>query len=155
MGNRAVITTAPFSLDNVGIYLHWNGGIESVEAFCAAARELGFRAPDPNGDVSYGFARLVGLICLFFDITTGTSVGVDVCRNLDCDGDNGVFLIGKDWQIVGHLPGSDCRKPVKPPKNEDPEKTHAVRSRLVIGARLVATTFKTVEPSQGTTKKAA
>lgn len=30
MGNRAVITTTD---QRIGIYLHWNGGKDSVEAF--------------------------------------------------------------------------------------------------------------------------
>jgi len=43
MGNRAVITTAPYSTSNVGIYVHWNGGRASVEGFLKACRELGYR----------------------------------------------------------------------------------------------------------------
>ena len=34
MGNRCVITTREdFDNDGIGIYLHWNGGRDSVEAF--------------------------------------------------------------------------------------------------------------------------
>ena len=40
MGNRAVITTRkagvnPANSDATGVYLHWNGGRDSVEAFLA------------------------------------------------------------------------------------------------------------------------
>ena len=34
MGNRAVITTEKnFENNGVGVYLHWNGGYDSVSAF--------------------------------------------------------------------------------------------------------------------------
>lgn len=99
MGNRAVITTAPFDEKNVGIYVHWNGGKASIEGFLRAAKELGYRSP--GYDKAYSFAGLTGLIWSFLG-TDGYSIGVDVCGNLDCDnGDNGVYLIGPEWEIVG------------------------------------------------------
>lgn len=99
MGNRAVITTAPFKSTNIGVYLHWNGGRASVEGFLLACKELGFR--DPVGDPQYGFAYLCHAIATFFD-ASGTSLGVAACKNLDCDnGDNGVYLIDRNWEIVG------------------------------------------------------
>jgi len=45
MGNRAVITASELQTVGVGIYLHWNGGPESVLAFLDVARERGFRDP--------------------------------------------------------------------------------------------------------------
>lgn len=99
MGNRAVITTAPYSDSNVGIYVHWNGGRASVEGFLAAAKELDYRSPE--GDRAYGLAGLAGLIWSYLG-TDGLSVGIDQCKHLDTDnGDNGVYLIGGDWEIVG------------------------------------------------------
>jgi hypothetical protein len=101
MGNRAVITIAPYSDDDVGIYLHWNGGSDSVEAFLKAAKEMGFRSP--GTDPAYCMARLTQTIANYFGITD-TSIGIGVCKSLDCDnGDNGVFLIGGDWEIVGRM----------------------------------------------------
>ena len=35
MGNRAVIASATEKEKGIGIYVHWNGGVESVEAFLA------------------------------------------------------------------------------------------------------------------------
>lgn len=108
MGNRAVITTAPFNAKNVGIYLHWNGGRDSVEAFLKAAKELGYR--DPTTDTEYGMARLIGLICLYFGHDSDTSIGVGRCDQLDCDnGDNGTYLIGPGWTIAGrkHFRGTE------------------------------------------------
>ncbi len=135
MGNRAVITTAPFNKNNIGIYLHWNGGRSSVEGFLAAARELEFR--DPAGDTGYAFARLASLICLFFGLTQSTSVGVDQCKNLDCDGDNGVYLVGENWQIVG-------RKNHVYEEQIQEGQADAIRRKLVITARLCETACKDV-----------
>lgn len=101
MGNRAVITTKEKSL---GVYLHWNGGRDSVEAFLAVCKKLGHRPPE---DDCYGFARLCQVIGNFFGGTT--SIGVDKLENLDCDnGDNGVYII-ENWEIVGreHHSGSE------------------------------------------------
>lgn len=95
MGNRAVITTNQ-NLNETGIYLHWNGGRDSVEAFLAYCKLKGYRTPE---DDSYGWAYLTGVITNFFG--DGLSCGVDSCKNLDCDNwDNGVYII-KDWLIVG------------------------------------------------------
>jgi len=99
MGNRAVITASksPFAAGScdTGIYLHWNGGRDSIEAFLAYCKLQGFREP-PD---SYGLARLVQVIANFFG--GGLSIGVDKCCNLDCDNwDNGLYQI-KGWEIVG------------------------------------------------------
>ena len=40
MGNRAVITFSGSRSTGVGIYLHWNGGLESVLAFLDAVRSV-------------------------------------------------------------------------------------------------------------------
>ena len=85
MGNRAVITTP----DNpVGIYVHWNGGIESVLGFTHAAQALGVRSP--TSDPTYFLARLSQIIGNFFGGTT--SVGVGLVSKLDSS-DNGVWVV--------------------------------------------------------------
>lgn len=95
MGNRAVIAC---NEDGIGIYLHWNGGRDSVEAFLEYCRLKGYR--DPIYDESYAFARLTQVIANYFGGTT--SIGIGLCRNLDCDNyDNGLYLIGRGWKIVG------------------------------------------------------
>lgn len=99
MGNRAVITASQVPKKGFGIYLHWNGGIESVQAFLDVAKARGFR--DPSYDESYGMARLCGLIHEFFGVDTDTSLGIGTLDKLDCDNyDNGVYVIGKDWKIL-------------------------------------------------------
>lgn len=101
MGNRAVITAFNDKFENnydkngIGIYLHWNGGRDSIEGFLTYCKLKGYRSPT---DDNYGWARLTQVIANFFGGTL--SVGVDICDNLDCtNGDNGVYLI-KDWIIV-------------------------------------------------------
>ena len=96
MGNRAVITTKEnFENNGVGVYLHWNGGYDSVSAFLKYCELKGYRSPDKD---CYGFARLCQVIGNFFG--GSTSLGIDTVDKLDCDNyDNGVYII-KDWKIV-------------------------------------------------------
>lgn len=99
MGNRAVITASTDHTKGVGIYLHWNGGAESVLAFLDTAKQLGYRSP--NMDETYGMARLCGLICLFMGVRDNTGIGIGDLSQLDCDNyDNGVFVVGNDWQVI-------------------------------------------------------
>jgi len=96
MGNRAVITTFDNEELSIGVYLHWNGGRDSVEAFLKYCELKGYRCPEND---SYGWARLCQVIGNFFGGTT--SIGIDTIDNLDCDNwDNGMYII-KNWQIVG------------------------------------------------------
>lgn len=100
MGNRAVITTSrakdPQTSDDLGIYLHWNGGRDSVEAFLTYCRLRGFRRPEED---NYGWARLCQVIANYLG-PDGLSIGIDKCCNLDCDNyDNGVYVI-ENWRIV-------------------------------------------------------
>lgn len=95
MGNRAVITTVGAKEDDIGVYLHWNGGVESVEAFLTYCDLKGFRSPETD---CYGFAYLCTVIGNFFG--DGLSLGVEKVGCLDTDNyDNGVYYI-KDWKIV-------------------------------------------------------
>ena len=93
MGNRAVITTPD---KKIGVYLHWNGGRDSVEAFLTYCKLQNFRCPE---DDDYGWARLCQVIGNTFG--GGYSVGIDRYEVLDTDnGDNGVYII-KNWEIIG------------------------------------------------------
>ena len=95
MGNRAVITTNK-KLNDIGVYLHWNGGRDSVEAFLAYCDLKGYRKPENDG---YGLAMLINVITNFFG--DGLSCDVNTCSHLDCNNyDNGVYVI-KDWRIIG------------------------------------------------------
>lgn len=93
MGNRAVITT---EAKDLGVYLHWNGGRNSIEGFLLYCKLKGYRAPEND---CYGWARLCQVIGNFFG--GEYSVGIDRYDRLDTDnGDNGTYII-KNWQIVG------------------------------------------------------
>jgi len=109
MGNRAVIAFQDASHnevqpDSVGVYLHWNGGPESVGAFLAAAKELGVRRED-----EYGAARLCQIIGNWFGGTL--SIGIGTCRTMDTDnGDNGTYVVdlkNDGWTIARRIHGSN------------------------------------------------
>jgi len=94
MGNRAIIKTEG---GHIGLYLHWNGGRDSVEAFLTYCKMRGFRSPESDG---YGWARLAQVIGNFFG--GGLSLGIVETGSPD-DGqycDNGAYVI-RDWEIVG------------------------------------------------------
>ena len=91
MGNRAVISNREAWRD-VAIYVHWNGGRPSIEAFLKYAKEKKLRDDD------YGLARLTQIICNFFG--GSLSVGVGNIDRLDTNGDHGVYEIS-NWEIVG------------------------------------------------------
>lgn len=97
MGNRAVITTEARDL---GVYLHWNGGRDSVEAFLKYCDLRGFRPPDSD---EYGWARLCQVIANFMG-ASGLSVGISrytTDKQMD-PGDNGVYVI-RGWEIVDRV----------------------------------------------------
>lgn len=99
MGNRAVITTPD---KRIGVYLHWNGGRDSVEGFLAYCRLKGYR--DPAQDC-YGWARLCQVIGNFFG--GEASIGIDRYETLDRDnGDNGVYVV-EDWRITKRIYAPD------------------------------------------------
>ena len=94
MGNRAVITTKD---KKIGIYLHWNGGRDSVEAFLKYCELKGFRCPEED---NYGWACMCQIIANYFG--DGFCIGIDTFESLEstADYDNGVYII-EDWKIVG------------------------------------------------------
>jgi hypothetical protein len=98
MGNRAVITTLGTNPKRIGLYLHWHGGRDSVEAFLKYAELRQIRKPEC--DDGYFFARLAQIVSNFFGNET-LSVGINTLDRLDCNnGDNGVYYI-QGYEIVG------------------------------------------------------
>lgn len=98
MGNRCTITRPQ---KDVYIYLHWNGGRDSVEAFLEYCRLRNFRSPESD---SYGLARLTQVVANFFG--GGLSIGIGaVGENIKSinPGDNGCYVVGEDWKIVERL----------------------------------------------------
>ena len=102
MGNRAIITTPD---NRVGIYVHWNGGIESVLGFTNAAKVLGVRSPE--SDPSYFLARLGQIIGNFFGGTT--SVGFVSDDEFGIGDDNGVWVV-HGFDDVRQNSGRYCRE---------------------------------------------
>ena len=96
MGNRAIIQTREsYENDGIGIYLHWNGGRDSVEAFLKYCELKGYRPPDQD---HYGWARLCQVIGNFFGGTLSlgiTNFGKDAGEWQD----NGTYIID-GWKIV-------------------------------------------------------
>lgn len=94
MGNRAVITT---NKREVGLYVHWNGGPESICAFLTYAKLFGIRKP--YEDEAYFFARLTQIITNFFG--GQISCGVGMYNHLDRNnGDNGVYIVNNDFSVT-------------------------------------------------------
>lgn len=107
MGNRAIVKQ--FGTD-IGVYLHWNGGRDSVEAFLKYCEMRGFRGFDD----SYGMARFCQVVGNFFG--GGLSLGIErnVYMNANSSpGDNGIYEV-KGWEIVGRYP----KKPFEQRKYE-------------------------------------
>lgn len=104
MGNRATIVSNNKTDLQSAIYLHWNGGRSSVEAFLAYAKAKGVRGA--SYDNEYCMARLAQIIGNFFGGTN--SVGIipyDPIRDREMEaldvGDNGIYIIDNDFNIVG------------------------------------------------------
>lgn len=105
MGNRCTITRPQ---KDVYIYLHWNGGRDSVEAFLEYCRLRNFRSPESD---SYGLARLTQVVANFFG--GGLSIGIGaVGENIKSinPGDNGCYVVGEDWKIVERLFFNDAEQ---------------------------------------------
>ena len=92
MGNRAVIGIKDNDIKKENtpcIYLHWNGGRDSVEGFLEAHHKLGMRGAE---DKPYALARLTQIIA---NAMGGElSIGVGIYSQLDTDNyDNGVYWL--------------------------------------------------------------
>ena len=138
MGNRAVITASTSRTTGVGIYVHWNGGLESVLAFLHVAKERGYR--DPAYDTTYAMARLCGLVCEFFGLKSSISVGIGQLKELDCNNrDNGVYVIGAGWTIKSRWGGgSDLSKTLEALTTAQRETYDSVVKQLTEGVEVAA-----------------
>lgn len=89
MGNRSIVTFKGDDMCNTGVYLHWNGGPESVCAFARVMLERGWTRSD------YATARFAAVAIEFFDQVgdcSGHSVGI-IEADSGAGDDNGVFEI--------------------------------------------------------------
>lgn len=88
MGNRANLVLKDH---NLSIYLHWNGGPESVAAFLAYGEEVGLRHD------SYYPPRLAQIIGNFFGGTT--SLGLSFGTDPQIHADNGIYTVWYDQAL--------------------------------------------------------
>lgn len=96
MGNRAVITTPE---RKIGLYLHWNGGRDTVEPLLKYCELQGYRPPSSD---EYGWARIRQVMGNFFGGSTSLGIGeYTTDRRMD-PGDNGIYVI-ESWRIADHL----------------------------------------------------
>lgn len=104
MGNRAIVK--PEGQD-IGVYLHWNGGIDSVTAFLKYCELRGFR----DFDDSYGMARFTQIVSNFFGggLSVGIETGVKETKEYAEWIDNGIYVV-KGWEIVRRVGGFDERE---------------------------------------------
>jgi len=142
MGNRAVITLAKKPTQNsVGIYLHWNGGAESVLAFAEAAKHFGVRLHDET----YATARLAQIIGNFFGGTL--SVGVGILRQLDCENyDNGTYKVSFEGDAVVIEQSADGKKDWKRLDN-DQLRNHAYWKETEDQENILATIIARNKPA--------
>lgn len=96
MGNRAVITTPE---RKVGLYLHWNGGRDTVEPLLRYCELQGYRAPS-NDD--YGWARLCQVAGNFLGGSLSIGIGAYTTDEQMDPGDNGIYVVD-GWKISERL----------------------------------------------------
>lgn len=99
MGNRAVIALDKFDAENgQGVYLHWNGGRDSIESF------LEFVRIDHTAFIQEtGVDKL--LLALNAFGFSDNKVTVEPLGRLDCDNyDNGVYVVDTQrWVITDRV----------------------------------------------------
>lgn len=96
MGNRAIIRAAG---THKGVYLHWNGGRDSVEPFLEYCKLKGYRSFEDG----YGTARFCQVVGNWFGGSLCIGIETDV-YDRDADGlDNGIFDV-EGWDIVRRVP---------------------------------------------------
>lgn len=102
MGNRAIVKPVD---SEVGVYLHWNGGRDSVEAFLKYCELRGFRPFGGKGADGYGIARFMQVVGNFFggSLSIGLETGVKMTPEYAEFLDNGIYEVD-GWNIVGRCP---------------------------------------------------
>lgn len=103
MGNRALIVGKG---STIGIYLHWNGGMDSVAPFLEYAS---YHNPQGLGEDAYddGLATLITIVNNFMRYGSVDVVTIDTAElndpNYSSDCDNGVYVVDGKWNIVDRI----------------------------------------------------
>lgn len=101
MGNRAHVIFAHENEIGPAVYLHWNGGPESIYAFLAELEKRGFNH-ERGRDVEYATARFVQVVgdflggSLSLGVTNGPTALKPEALNAFDPGDNGIYVVG--WE---------------------------------------------------------
>lgn len=97
MGNRAIVKAVG---KDIGVYLHWNGGVDSVTAFLKYCELREFRSFED----AYGVARFCQVVGNFFGggLSIGVYSGVGETKYDANYIDNGIYIV-EGWKIVGHI----------------------------------------------------
>ncbi|MGN0656949.1 MAG: hypothetical protein ACI4KR_09150 [Ruminiclostridium sp.] len=106
MGNRAIIKPVG---EGIGVYLHWNGGIDSVTAFLKYCELRSFRPFGGRGADGYGIARFCQVVANYLGgdgLSIGVESGVKETEEWAEGIDNGIYVID-GWQIVKRI-GTSC-----------------------------------------------
>lgn len=100
MGNRAYIVGKD---SDKAIYLHWNGGRDSVEGFLYYAKLRGFPGLNSGEGKDGGYYRLLTVLMNFFG---NSGLHVYPCSGEEArtndPGDNGTYVVD-GWDIVGRI----------------------------------------------------
>lgn len=101
MGNRAIVK--PKGQD-VGVYLHWNGGIDSVTAFLEYCKLKQYRDFGGKYADGYGIARFCQVVGNFFGGSTSIGIETDIKETKEYADwiDNGIYIID-GWDIVERI----------------------------------------------------
>jgi hypothetical protein len=103
MGNRCLIV--PKGQENLGVYLHWNGGVDSVTAFLTYCKMKEYRPFGGKNADGYGIARLCQVVGNYFG--GALSIGIEaITEELTEDYadayDNGIYVID-GWEICKRI----------------------------------------------------
>jgi hypothetical protein len=115
MGNRGVICTREaFENNGIGIYGHWQMGMDSIKPMFAYMKLRNISGPREGENSEYskttGYADFVWIFGNFANSAGYSNFSIDCIGNLDCDNyDNGVYIIDEDWNIMGreHFDGEE------------------------------------------------
>mgnify|MGYP001559088044 CR=1 FL=1 len=139
MGNRAVVIFKHEKTLSPAVYLHWNGGLESILAFL---QEMDRRKIRGGSNMDYQVARFIHVCCDFFDLAgaTGLSVGTfNAPKSLTpaslkaiCPGDNGVFVIERSGtcKITQYVDGKMFINPISRLSAADKEVTEGIAKAM-------------------------
>jgi len=90
MGNRAVVAFQGSGPGSQCVYVHWNGGRASIQAFLNVAKKVGAKTMQD-----------------FFKVTQaylGSSAYLEKFASADKDNwDNGTYIINREWEIVDRM----------------------------------------------------